>query len=435
MSKIYVADKETLDSVKGTVEGTATKVDSVKDTVEDILAELQGQRPKRYGFRVKIAESDPASRVEYLYDAVGMTPAHMDFTEGEFDMGGWGDVWFVRDNYPAMVKYDGTEDYRLNPNDYTKKLTDNTASDVANTAYGGNAMAAIPCCWVKRWEENGYRYVSICETQYDEGYKAYAHTRADGSIEKIHYYPMFKGCLVDGKLRSISGQYPQYSTTAQAERDAAKANGTKWDLRNWAMDELVADLLVLMSKTTGSQAAFGQGQTSGYVNDAEQHYGHIVSGTLNDKGQFFGYNDTTHAVKVFHMENFWGGRWDRMVGLLYINGVFHAKMTPEGDGYNFTGAGYTPVCDGVPGSGNGGGYQKATTQTEYGCFPSGALTGSDATYETDYHWWNNAITAVCLRGGCCIDGSGCGARCLYAHNVAAGAYWDIGGSPSCESPS
>ena len=159
MSKIYVADKETLDNVK--------------DTADTILAELRGQRPKRYGFRVKIAEPDPEARVEYIYDAVGMTPAAMNFSGGVFNFGSWADVWFVRDNYPAMVKYDGTEDYRLNPNDYTKKLTDNTASDVANTGYGGNAMTAIPCCWVKRWEENGYRYVSICETQYDEGYKAF----------------------------------------------------------------------------------------------------------------------------------------------------------------------------------------------------------------------------------------------------------------------
>lgn len=397
---------------------------------ETILKELRGQRPKRYGFRVKIGEPDPAARVEYLYDAVGMTPAFMDYAAGAFNFGSWGNIWFVRDNYPVMVKYDGTEDYRLNPNDYAKKLTDGSPSDVANAAYGGNAMTAIPCCWVKRWEENGYRYVVFCETQYDEGYKAYAHTRKNGSIEKVHYYPMFKGCLVDNKLRSLSGQYPQYITTAQAERDAAKANGDKWDLRSWAMDELIADLLVLMSKTTHSQAAFGQGQTTGYVNDAAQHYGHIQSGTLNNKGQFYGYNDTTHQVKVFHMEGFWGGRWDRMVGLLYVNGIYKVKMTPEGAGYNFTGENYTPVCDGVPGANYGSGWQKATTQTEYGCFPVGALTGSDATFECDHHWWNNGITAVGLGGGNCDNGSKCGARCLNANNPASRANWNIGGSLS-----
>lgn len=423
-NKIFIADKSTQDQIKATTDA--------------ILAEVKGQRPKRYGFRVKISEPDKTSRVEYLYDAVGMTPAFMDYANGVFNPGTWGDVWFVRDNYPVMLKYNGHEDYRLNPNDYTKKLKDGSNSDVANTAYGGNAMSAIPCCWVKRWQEDGYRYVVFCETQYDEGYKAYAHTRADGSIENVHYYPMFKGCIIDGKLRSISGQYPQYHTTADAERTAAKANGDKWDLRTWAMDELIADLLTLISKTSDSQAAFGQGHTTGYVDDAAQHYGHLAAGTLNDKGQFYGYSDTTHQVKVFHMEGFWGGRWDRIVGLIYFNGVYHAKMTPENDGYNFYGDGFIAVSAGAetPGEqGYGSGWIKGTEQTEYGCFPSGPLSGSDATYECDYHWWNRDIVAVCLRGGACADGSGCGARYLSAGRVAAGADWAFGGSPSCQSPS
>lgn len=414
----------------------SSDIGAVKGDTEAILTELKGQRPKRYGFRVKISEPDPSARVEYLYDAVGMTPAFMDFANGAFNMGTWGGLWFIRDNYPVMLKFDGSEDYRLDPTDYTKKLKDGSASDVANTAYGGNAMSAIPLCWVKRYQEDGYRYVIFCETQYDEGYKAYAHTRTDGSIEKVHYYPMFKGCIIDNKLRSISGQYPQYNTNADAERTAAKANGAKWDLRNWAMDELIADLLTLISKTTNSQAAFGQGQTTGYVNDAAQNYGHILSGSLNNKGQFFGFSDTTHAVKVFHMENFWGGRWDRVVGLLYINGIFKAKMTPEGAGYNFTGAGYTDAGKGVSGAAaNGSGWQKDTEQSEFGCLPTGGLTGSDATYECDFFWWNNTITAVCFRGGNCDAGSRCGARILAAAYVASGADWAIGGSPSCESPS
>ena len=109
MAKIYVADKDTLDSVKETAEATSEKVDGVQNTANAILSELQGQRPKRYGFRVKIAEPDPEARVEYIYDAVGMTPAAMNFSGGVFNVGSWADVWFVRDNYPAMVKYDGTE--------------------------------------------------------------------------------------------------------------------------------------------------------------------------------------------------------------------------------------------------------------------------------------------------------------------------------------
>lgn len=77
-----------------------------------------------------------------------------------------------------------------------------------------------------------------------------------------------------------------------------KANGAGWNIGSWSKRNLLNCILKIMSKTDNSQTAFGQGQTSGYVNDASQNYGHLATGTLKDKGQFFGYNDTTHEVKV-----------------------------------------------------------------------------------------------------------------------------------------
>ena len=41
---------------------------------------------------------------KYLYDAVGLTPAAMDFTNGKFSYGDWADKWFVTDNKPLMLK-------------------------------------------------------------------------------------------------------------------------------------------------------------------------------------------------------------------------------------------------------------------------------------------------------------------------------------------
>ena len=424
--KIYIADKETLDSVKA-------DTSSIKTAAEAILQELSGARPKRYGYRVKIDESNPETRVEYLFDAVGMTPAKMDFAAGTFNYGSWADLWFIRDNYPCMVKSDGSEDYRLNPADYAQKAKDSTASDVSNTAYDGNAMAAIPLVWVKRYQEAGYQYVIFCETQYDEGYKAYAHTRPDGTIAKVAYHAMFKGSLVDGKLRSISGVAPQSSSTAAQELAYAKANGDKWTIKTWALHSLIADLLTLISKTCASQAAFGQGHTTGGTAAADL----LTCGTLKDKGQFYGTSATTDQVKVFHIEGFWGDRWDRIVGLTYINGVFKAKMTPEGDGYNFTGAGYTAIGTGITGqtADSGSGWQKATEQTEYGKLPVAPLSGSDATFETDLFWFNNAITSVPFVGGNCNDGSWCGARSLYINYVAGAAWWYFGASLSLDNPS
>lgn len=40
-----------------------------------------------------------------------------------------------------MLKSNGTVDYYLNPNDYSKKEDGITNSDVANALYDGNTMA------------------------------------------------------------------------------------------------------------------------------------------------------------------------------------------------------------------------------------------------------------------------------------------------------
>lgn len=297
-------------------------------------------------------------------------------------------------------------------------------------------MSAIPLCWVKRYQEGNYQYVIFCETQYDDGYKAYAHTRADGKIAPYAYHAIYKGRIESDKLRSISGTNPGNSTTAQAEIDAAKANGAGYTIRTWSLQNLIADLCTLISKSTNSQAAFGQGETSGYVSDAAQNYGIVKNGTLDTKGQFWGTNaNTTSAVKVFHIENFWGARWDRLVGWIYRNGVNLVKMTPEGGGYNLTGEGYVPVGTGITGAASGNGYQHLTEQTEYGKFPVAPLDGSDAAYECDYCWWNNGITAVALAGGVCTDGAKCGSRSLAVNNAAANAGWYLGPSLSCLSSS
>ena len=418
--------KETQDQIKW-------DTTNIKETGWTILAELRGQRPKRYGYRVKISEPDPYSRVEYLFDAVGMTPAHMNYDRQEFDYGDWKDIWFVRDNYPCMVRPDGSEDYRLDPNDYTKRADGGGASGVTDTAQTSNAMAAIPLVWVKRYQEAGYQYVIFCEQQFDEGYKAYAHTRPDGTISKVAYHAMFKGSLVDGKLRSIAGQKPQGFSNATQELSYAKANGAKWTIETWSLYSLIADLLTLISKTTASQAAFGQGHTEGGGSEAN----FLDCGTLKDRGQFFGYSDTAHAMKVFHIENFWGERRDRLVGLIYTNGAFRAKMTPEGAGYNFTGDGYTAIGKGIIGQTEnvGTGWQRDTEQTEYGRFPVGPLTGSDATFETDYLIFNNANVTVACIGGARIGGSQCGARWLSVSDPAFSAMWGLGASLSLEDPS
>lgn len=72
-----------------------------------------------YGFHVNSNESDPSACVTYIMDAVGMTPAHMDYANSRFDYGSWKDAFFMP--RPCMLKSNGQVDYYLNPYDFTKK--------------------------------------------------------------------------------------------------------------------------------------------------------------------------------------------------------------------------------------------------------------------------------------------------------------------------
>ena len=189
------------------------------------------------------------------------------------------------------------------------------------------------------------------------------------------------------------------------------------------------DLLILLGKSTNVQAVFGQGHTTGGSGASDL----LTTGTLNTKGQFYGTSDTLSAVKVFHMENFWGDRWDRIVGLIYENGMYKAKMTPEGNGYNLTGDGYTTIRKGITATQAGGGWVKNAQQTEYGLFPTD-LTGSEYTHDCDFHYYNPAIVSVPIVGGDCNNGGLCG-RYLHVNNVAGNAGWNIGASLFLNSPS
>jgi hypothetical protein len=173
-------------------------------------------KPIHYGFKIDKSVSDPSNAVIYTHDAVTMTPAGMDFTNGVFDYGSWENVWFIKNARPVMLNFDGTEAYDIDPQDYSKKL-DGTPSDIADSTKSMNAMIAFPTVWIKRTDDGSYNYIEISDQQIDSDFHAYAHEDANGVVKPYIYLPIYKGSMVDGKLRSISGVKPQSGTTAQQE--------------------------------------------------------------------------------------------------------------------------------------------------------------------------------------------------------------------------
>ena len=406
-----------------------------------------------YGFHINGSESDPASKVTYLRDAIGATPAAMNFTAGTFSYGSWADAFFLP--RPCMLKSNGKVDYYLNPNDYTKKA-DGTASDIADTTYDGNAMMEWGRDGKKIWmkivpdiDHNGAS-VYIADHQADADFHDWPFHNSAGQSMDHFYTAIYNGSIVSNKMRSMSGQTVSKSKTANQEIAAAQLNNSvaanlMWNTELNCDITLINMLLILMGKSTNVQAVFGEGLHTGgneTINDG------FTTGVHNAKGLFFGTNSGAisqgsygNAVKVFGMENYWGFQWRRYQGHVMVDGVQKVKNTygtedgstsnsytvdgaPTGAGYKNTGAATL--------SGTSGDYIIKEHFTEDGMFPEGALGGSSSTYYCDACWYNNSGVRVPLRGGPSGNGARVGAFYVYLDHDASSAVWSVGAALSCK---
>ena len=402
-----------------------------------------GGTGKIYGFTINASESDPAQAVTYIKDAIGMTPAKMNYSTGIFDFGSWEDAFFMPK--PCMLKSDGTVDYYLKPTDYTKKA-DGTASDVANTAYDGNAMM--------EWGQNGKKIwlkvipsgnkegatVLIADHKADNYFHDYSFHNCKGESVAHFYTPIYNGSVISSKMRSLSGQAVSKTLTGTQEKTYAKANNPStdelWNIECLADRILINFLLVLMSRSLDTQTAFGQGlNTDGTeaINDS------FRTGVHNDKGLFYGTNSGaaatyTNAVKIFGMENYYGFQWRRLNGWI-LNTTHKIKLTykqEDGstvDGYNEDGAGY--INTGVTPSGTSAGYINKMAFNEYGCFPK-TVSGTASTYYCDSNWFNTSVVAFALVGGISSSAARVGAFASSLSRAVSDAGWDIGAALSCK---
>lgn len=363
----------------------------------------------KYGFHINSNESDPAACVTYLADAVGMTPAHMDYTHDVFDYGGWRDAFFLP--RPCMLKYDGTVDYYLDPDDYSKKA-DGSASDVADDTYGGNAMME----WGRNGKKIWYKIVPdsgdstsasvyIADYRADEDFRAWSFINNQGDLVEHFYTPIYNGSIdAGGKLRSISGKtYEELcqGKTAEQEVEAAELNNPStdaiWYTEVFADVTLINLLLILMGKSLNTQAVYGDG----YCAQSSDSSSKLGTGTMNDKGLFWGKNNAAYGVKIFGMENWWGNLWRRYAGHMTDDHVHKYKLTrgtqdgSTANGYNTDATGYLTGTEDSQASGYVG-----KMWFDANCFFPKTVGGSTSTYWSDYYYQNsNSGLRYTCRGG------------------------------------
>ena len=422
---LNVADKATMDNAKSLTEQVVSKLTELNSILEE------ENNVVRYGIKISKSDSNPATRMTYTYDAVGMTPAKMNYSTGKFDYGSWADAWFIKQNKPVMLKNDGTEDYELNPNDYSKKA-DGSSSDYNNLSYNGNAMARIPLVYVSMSQDSNYEYITISNKKYDDTFKAIAHTKEDGTVVDNIYLACFKGYVSSSKARSISGRIDKDAYTISQWTDYATANGSGWNIGTWGQRMLINSLLWIIGRSDDTQTTFGRGNVSSFTDSSTTGGGDssyeymIVTGNLYNKGQFFGYSDKYHQVKVFHIEGWWGDRSNFIHGLMSVD--LDVKVSLTGP-YNYTGDGYT-IVSGPYMSKYGGGYGRTTMTNEYGRFAT-LLDGSESTYICDLqYYYRSSGTYFASVGGYCNFGSYCGASCVDASHTSSSSGWSFGASLS-----
>lgn len=428
----------------------------IVQTLREINKTLGGNGGIVYGFRINSTESDPSAAVTYIADAVGMVPASMDFTNGEFSWGSWENAFFMP--RPCMLRNDGFVAYYLDEYDYTKQADGISASDVANASFAGNAMMEWgrdgKIIWYKVVPEqsgNGCA-VYIADYKADAGFQCWPFV-VNGKTNLHFYTSIYNGTVVsDGTnpvLRSLSGMawrtYGCAKKDVTTERWIARNNGTGWDTEVYADVILINLLLTLMGKSLDTQAVFGQGLNA---SGSEAVNNGFTTGVHDKKGLFYGTNSGaaatyTNAVKVFGMENWYGFLWRRFAGLVNVNGTMRYKLTRGTDDgttvsdyvSSATATDYDGYLTGDTLPAASGTYIKYNKWNADGASMPVNASGDSAHYYCDGFWANNNQVDYASRGGDSGRGAHVGAWYLTLNDIASYTAWFIGASLSYKSQS
>ena len=378
---------------------TVTSTSSDNADVATCTFEAELSMALIYGFHIDGDESDPDNKVTYLEDAVGMTPAYMDFSEGEFNYGSWGNAFFMP--RPCMLKLDGTVDYYLDPDDYTLKADGETPSDIADETYDGCAMMEWGRNGKKIWikivpdaNDDTSANVYIANYQADSNYHDWSFHNCDGDSVDHFYTGIYPAVLSNSNtlLKSLSlNKVPLtvYGAGLNGLIDKVRAlnpsNKVLWDNENYAVRVLITMLTVLILKSTNSNK-IGKG-----IAVATSNFGsNCVVGQSNTRGLFYG-TSGNGPVKVFGMEQYFGGIASVILGIIHpkADTNISVKMTygqEDGstkDDYYFdanSSSGY--IDSGAQFNIGSSGYITKMKFTEHGFFPK-VSGGSSSTYYCD----------------------------------------------------
>lgn len=338
---------------------------------------------KIYGVRIDRNDPNPSTRVVYIDDAVGKTPAPTGGgNTADLSFGSWKDAFPFNQIKPCVVKGNTATLHKyLNPNDLSK-YTDGTSSqdEIWGTAGGEDflyhTMMEIPKVYYSITNDTNYVYVRICDRKVNSNYVCLAHT--SGSVEKDLLY---LGCFLSASIIVGSTTYLQSRANAVVNMDLIttirpriKNLNSAYELMSYNQLVLLQALFVILYKSTDSQTALGRGYTFG--NNAV-----LSTGTNLSKGLNYGTTssgNTVDRVSFLGLEDMWGNETCYVDGILKENTNSVVK-TSTGD-YSNT-AGYRTIQTNYPTT---SGFIKDVSGTnDLGFLATSSVASSSTTYYCD----------------------------------------------------
>jgi hypothetical protein len=331
-----------------------------------------------------------------------------------------------------MVKSDGTPDYRLNEDDYTKK-EDGTDSDVANADYDGGAFVWAQKIYKREYMAGDDRYV-LFRFEKADGFEPVGFLDPDNNELEGVWIPMFYGSIVDDKMRSTSGLQPVYSKTTVDERTAIQKFSTRAHHFGGPIVETLIDLMIIFAKTTALQSVYGAGNCSGYDASLTPTMG-VKQNAVIGGGLFYGTSDGKSLNKIFHSIVLGScQQWMRDPFEIVVNGRVRVSKNyaydVTGASYEDTGINVTANREWDSGHSTSGYPSYYKTVPGYGAVPALEMKGgSTSTGGCDIlHIKDPAqtFTAVARRFGACKNGTDGGPRARTWIYAASSTDWSFG---------
>lgn len=239
----------------------------------------------------------------------------------------------------------------------------------------------------------------------------------DGNGNEIDYVLVgkYKASIDDGKLKSVSGVSPAVSQTMDTFRGYAQANGSGYQITDYAIRSIIEILFVIEFATTDSQSIMrglcdvSASHTTGGTDDVT-----TVTGQPTDR------TNGGYQCKYRGIEDLWGNVWEFVDGISFNDADVYLSMTPSDYSAGKITNTYTKVGTRATESGNP---QTITPTNKYPLM--GYITAVGTSNYGDYSWYASG-GQILLVGGLWGSGSSAGLFCLYGDYGASYAHGLIG---------